>query len=94
LRIVADLMMLLSDRFWPRLENPVIEILVHLVVTILSILSIALIEVLLHAIGLDGKLIPGTSLSLSSWMFWLEIVAASAIIIVGIFKATVALVRS
>jgi hypothetical protein len=85
---------ILADRVWPRLEVPVIEIIVHLIVTVLSILSIVAIELLLHTVGLDGRQIPGTELSLSAWMFWLEILAATAIIFVGIAKATAALVRS
>ena len=85
---------IISDRVWRRLETPLIEIFVHLIVTVLSILSIAAIELLLRAVGLDGRQLPGTEVSLSSWMFWLEIFAATAIIGVGIAKATVALVRS
>ncbi len=95
----------LKNTLWPRLEDPVVEILVHLAVTILSVLSIAGIEMLLWILRLDGKSIPGTTLlfrwlgldttvTLSDWMLVLEIVAATAIILVGIVKAIVTLVRS
>ena len=90
---------------WPRLEEPVAEILVHLAVTILSVLSIAIIELLLRMIRLDEKIIPGTALALhhvgleggitlSDWMLVLEVIAATAIIAIGIGKAIYVLVRS
>lgn len=49
---------------------------------------------MVHAVRLDAKLVPGTQLSLSDWMFLLEVLAATAIIAVGIAKAAIALVRS
>jgi hypothetical protein len=79
---------------WRRLEVPLIEIFVHSVVTVASILSIAGIELLLHWVGLDGKAIPYTKITLSDWMFYLELLAANLIIVVGIIKAAIALVRS
>lgn len=79
---------------WARLEVPITEIVAHLIVTASSILSISLIEALLHAMGLDDRLVPGTTLSLSVWMFGLEVLAATGIISVGVMKALIALVRS
>jgi hypothetical protein len=73
----------------PRLEVPAAEIFVHLVVSLLSILSIKTIELLLWLLGLDGKVIPLTALTLSTWMFILEIIAATVIIVAGIFKAAI-----
>jgi hypothetical protein len=86
----------------PRLKDPVAEIVVHLVVTVLAVLSIAIIEWLLILIGLDGKDMPGSALlfqwlgitTLGEWMFFLEVVAATVIIITGIGKAFYALVKS
>jgi hypothetical protein len=99
------LMNFLENTLWPKAEEPIVEILIHLAVTVLSVLSIAFIELLLYVMRLDGKEIPGTALlfrwlgldttaTLSDWMLLLEIFAASAIIIVGIVKAIVVLVRS
>jgi hypothetical protein len=79
---------------WNRLEVPVGDIVVHSVVTVLSILSIAGIELLLHCVKLDGKSIPLTNITLSEWMFFLEILAATLIILVGIVKAVARLVKS
>jgi hypothetical protein len=79
---------------WSRLEVPLAEIVVHTVVTILSLLSIAGIEVLLRWLRLDGKQFPHLNITLSEWMFYLEIMAASLIIGIGIIKAVIALVRT
>jgi hypothetical protein len=83
--------------FWPKAEQPVVEILVHLVVTVLLILSIICIEWLLHASRLDGQVIPGTGVlshwlgfgdgvTLKDWMLALEVFGATAIILVGIYR--------
>jgi hypothetical protein len=84
----------LDNKLLPRLELPAAEIVLHLIVTVLSILGIAGIEGLLYLVGLDRKLIPGTTIALGDWMFVLEIVAATAIILIGIGKAIHALLRS
>jgi len=73
-----------------RLKIPAAEVVVHLGVTVLSVVSIVIIEKLLWATGLDGKKIPGANITLSDWMFDLEVIAATAIIVVGIIKAIVA----
>jgi len=70
-----------------KLQVPAAEIIVHLVVSMLSVMSIELIELLLRSLGLDGKKIPGTGIVFSDWILILDIVAATAIIIVGIGKA-------
>src|SRR5947208_3506604 len=83
-----------EQTLWPKLEEPVAEILIHLAVTILSVLSIAIIELVLRLIRLDEKIIPGTALvlrqlglegeiTLSEWMLVLEVIAATAIIAIG-----------
>jgi hypothetical protein len=90
---------------WPRLEQPLADIIVHLAVGFLSVLSIAFIEFVLYIAGLDGKVIPGsrlmlqwlgfnTQVTLSDWMLMLEVVAATVIIIVGICRAIIGLARS
>jgi hypothetical protein len=84
--------------FWPRAEQPLLEFLIHLVETIFLILSIKCVEWLLHASGLDGRVIPGTGLlshwfgvgdggvTLSDWMLALEVFGATVIIMVGIYR--------
>jgi hypothetical protein len=77
-----------------KLDVPTAEILVHLMVTVFSVLSIALIELLLHIVRLDGRKVPGTYVTLSDWMFLLEVIAATLIISVGVVKAVVAAWRA
>jgi hypothetical protein len=72
----------------PKLEKPVTELVVHFIVTVLAISSIRAIEWLLHAYGIEGKVIPFTTLPMGDWMFSLEVLAASVIILVGVWKAT------
>jgi len=40
---------------------------------------------------LDGKEIPWVNITLGDWMFYLEVIAATAILAVGIFKAVLAI---
>jgi hypothetical protein len=91
-----------ENTLWPRLKEPVLEIVVHLAVTVLSVLSIAVIELLLYILHVGGETIPGTALlarwlglqagvTLNDWMLVLEVVAATAIIVVGLIKAVKAL---
>jgi hypothetical protein len=79
---------------WRKLEEPLAEILTHLIVTFCSMLSIELIEFIAHVFDWDKKPIPWTSTSLSDLLFFLEVLAAAAIILIGIIKAVIALVRT
>jgi len=95
----------IEDTLWPRLEQPLADIIVHFVVSLLSVLSIAFLELVLHIAGLDGKAIPGTQLmlkwlgfntqvTLSDWMTVLEVGAITVINIAGIFRAITGSARS
>ena len=77
---------------WARLELPLGLLLVHCVVSVCAVASIALTELVLRALGLDGKAIPGYNVTLGSWMFDLEIFAASAILIAGILEAGIIII--
>jgi hypothetical protein len=79
---------------WSKLEVPAVEILVHLAVTALSLLSIALIEFLLYLLKLDNQDIPGTRVKLSELLFFLEVVASTLIISIGMLKAVMAAWRA
>jgi hypothetical protein len=72
---------------WPRLEGPLAEIVVHVAVTVLAILGITIVDGLLRVVGIDGRYIDGTGITLSDWMFDLEVIASTVIIGVGIIKA-------
>jgi len=86
------------ETLWPELEEPLTVIIVHTLVTCLSVLSIAFIKLILYIAGLDGKVIPGTrpvlqwfglntEVTLSDWMFVLELIGATIIIMIGIYRA-------
>jgi hypothetical protein len=87
-----------EDTLWPELEEPLTVIIVHVAVSCLSVLSIAFIKLVLYIAGLDGKVIPGTGpvlhwlgfnteVTLSDWMFVLELGGATIIIMMGIYRA-------
>ena len=75
---------------WARLALPVALILVHFVVSILALVSLAAIERILRSSD-SRRTIPGFSTTLGQWISYLEIVAASAIIIAGAVEALVVL---
>ena len=78
---------------WRRLEVPITEIFNHVVVTIVSLLGIAAIDLTVRTLGLGGKTILGTGVLLSDWLFILDVAASTLIIVVGIFRALRELVR-
>jgi hypothetical protein len=95
---VEALRRFVEDTLWPQLQQPVADILEHLALTLLSILSIRFIELVLYVARLDGKVIPGTQpvlqrlgfnteVTLGDWLFVLEVIAATTIIMVGIYRA-------
>jgi hypothetical protein len=92
--MLAWLRNLLVTRVAPRLELPAAEIIVHLIVTLASVGSIAIVELALSGVGLSGKAIPKTGLTLGELMFFLEVAAATLIIAIGVIKAAIALIRS
>ena len=75
-------------------EVPAAEIVVHLGVAVLSVLSMALIERLLHIAGLDGRKIPAIDITLSNWVFDLQVVAAVTVMSAGTIKAVLAALRA
>jgi len=83
----------LAKKVWPKLELPLVELIVHFAVTVVAVLAIAAIEALMHWTGFDRKIIPLLGMTLGDWMFVLEIVAASAIILIGIGRAIWTLIR-
>ena len=92
--MLAWLRRLFATRVGPRLELPAAEIIVHLIVTLASVVSIAIVDLALWLLGLSDKEIPRTGITLGDLMFYMEVVAASLIILVGVIKAVIALVRS
>lgn len=79
------------DMVWARLALPFALIVVHFAVSILALASLAVIEWVLRIIGIDKEIIPGTATTVGKWILYLEIVAASVIIIAGVIEALVLL---
>ncbi len=70
-----------------KLEVPIAELLVHFIVTVVALLSIAAIGWFLKFVGLNDTMIPLTSLKLDDAMLMLEVVAAIGIIGFGVLAA-------
>jgi hypothetical protein len=75
----------------PRLSLPVALIFVHFVVSILTLASLFLIGWALRIMQISDEIIPGSTTTLGRWILYLEIVAASVIIIAGSVEALVVL---
>jgi hypothetical protein len=74
----------------PKLFAAVIDVIVHFVITALSIISLALIHGLIWVTGMgEHHVIDG--IQLSDWMLKLEVLSATAIISVGTVKAVLEL---
>ena len=69
------------------------EIIAHFAITALTLLSLAGVEWLLEALHIAHKVIPRTELTLSDWMLWLDVVAATGINVVGMYRAVQAVLR-
>ncbi len=85
---------LLATKVGPRLESPAAEIIIHLLVTLASVAGIAIVKLALWIVGLSDEEIPWTGIILDKLMFFLEVVAATLIISIGILKAVIALLKS
>jgi hypothetical protein len=80
------------EMVWARAALPSALIVVHLVVTILAVLSIASMGWIVQIMGLEGRLVPGSDATLGNWLFDLEIIASVTIIIAGMLEAVVIIV--
>jgi hypothetical protein len=70
-----------------RLALPLALMIVHFVISLLALLSLAAIKTVLRLIGSEDEIIPGTSTTVSN----LEVVACSVIIAAGAFEALMVL---
>ena len=73
----------LWESFRPSFE----ELLVHFTITAVTLFSLAGVEWLLEVLNLARKVIPRTDVTLSDWMFYLDVLAATVINIVGVYRA-------
>lgn len=63
------------------------EIIAHFAISAVSLLTIAGTSYLITCLQIHTKIIPYTSISLSEWMFLLEVISFTAINFVGVLKA-------
>jgi hypothetical protein len=66
----------------------------HFVLTIFLIIFIWLTELLLGVVHLEGRPVPLINITLSEWMFDLDVVIASAVMMVGAVRAVIDLWRA
>ena len=72
---------------WAHVRPAVEELVAHLLVTLLTILSLAVVEWLLGVLHLEHRHLPGTGVTLSDWMFCLDVIAVTLINAVGVYRA-------
>jgi len=70
-----------------KLVRAVSELIAHFIITVVSLLGIAGTGLILDFLGLSSKHIPLTGLSLGEWIFILEVVSATLINFIGIYKS-------
>lgn len=63
------------------------EIVAHFLITVMSLLGIAGTGHVLDFLGLSSKMIPLIGVSLGEWIFILEVISATLINVVGIYKS-------
>jgi hypothetical protein len=80
--------------FLIRLEEPVMVLAAHFVLTVCLILFVEATELLLALFHLENRQIPLIQLTLSEWMFDLDVLIASVVMVVGAARAVVALWRA
>ena len=80
-----------SEVVWARLALPLALMIVHFVVSLLALLSLAAIKTVLKLIGIEDEIIPASSTTVGHWILYLEVVACSVIIVAGAFEALVVL---
>lgn len=78
---------------WKRLEAPVTELFLHVVITIGSLLGFAAMDLTVRILGLGAKTIPDTTFLVSDWLFLLDIATCTVVIVVGIYRAVRELVK-
>ncbi len=76
---------------WLEIGRPVAIIIGHLAVTVTAVLAVAVVEEVLMALGLSKKKVPFLDLTLSDWLYDLDVIAVTGIIGVGIVKGVRAL---
>lgn len=72
---------------WRKFEPALEELIVHFLITTVTVLSLAGVEWLVEILHLAHMVIPRTGVTLAEWMFYLDILAVTGINLVGVFKA-------
>jgi hypothetical protein len=74
---------------WKRLEEPLMVLVVHFIIAICGIVFIELTEKLLELLHLESRPVPLIHVTLSDWMFDIDVLTASIVMLVGSVKAAI-----
>lgn len=80
-----------GQKGWKGLVEPVYEMAAHFILSVIAILAIAVTDLLLSRLGLGVRTVPFVSITLSDWMFDLDVVSATLVNVVGMIRAVIVL---
>jgi hypothetical protein len=80
-----------GQKGWKGLAEPVYEMAAHFILSVIAILAIAVTDLLLSRLGLGVRTVPFVSITLSDWMFDLDVVSATLVNVVGMIRAVIVL---
>jgi hypothetical protein len=72
---------------WKRLEIPLVEMFIHVVLTVAALIGLSSVEYLLTILGLGKEVIPVVHILFRDLILILDVIAITLIIGVGIIKA-------
>ena len=76
---------------WKGLIEPAYEIAAHFILSVMAILAIAGTDLLLSLLGLGVRTLPFVTITLSDWMFDLDLVSATLVNVMGMIRAVIVL---
>ena len=82
------------EGLWQKFRPAFEELIVHFLITVVTLASLAGVEWTVEALHLAEKVIPKTELRFSDWMFYLDALAVTVINVVGVYKALRVVLRS
>jgi hypothetical protein len=74
-----------------KLAKPTNEIAAHFVVSVMALGALAATDLVVRVMGIGVRTLPFVSITLSDWMFDLDLVSATVVNAVGTIKAVIVL---
>ncbi len=71
---------------WHEITRPLAIIVAHLAVTLAAVFAVAVVEEVLAVLHLSKKKVPFFDLTLSEWLYDLDVVSVTGIIGIGVIK--------